>query len=142
MPLLIGVRLVSPPDRHCGRPLSAILHRIAGTVRPAPVRSALLLIGVAIPVCNKDRSRFIGLFAPLIRAALIKLKGGVTCVPPKLVATGFDVRARSDLAIRRLVHSDIVNNAVPIARAGVLVCTSGLTGEMQATLRNVRDVHR
>ena len=44
-----------------------------------------------------------------------------------------DVRARNDLAIRRLVHSDIVNNVVP--RAGSLVCTSGSTGEMQATLR-------
>ena len=44
-----------------------------------------------------------------------------------------DVRARNDLAIRRLVHSDIVNNVVP--RAGVMVCTEGSTGEMQATLR-------
>ena len=68
-----------------------------------------------------------------IRTALSKLKGGVTCVPPKLVMTGLDVRARNDLAVQRLVHSDIVNNVVP--RAGVLVCTSGSTGEMQATLR-------
>ena len=68
-----------------------------------------------------------------IATALSKLKGGVTCVPPRLVVTGMDVRARSDLAIRRLVHSDIVNNVVP--RAGVLVCTKGSTGEMQATLR-------
>ena len=65
--------------------------------------------------------------------ALSELKGGVTCVPPRSVVTGLDVRARSDLAIRRLVHSDIVNNAV--LRAGVLVCTEGSTGEMQATLR-------
>ena len=68
-----------------------------------------------------------------ILTALSKLKGGVTCVPPKLVITGLDVRARNELAIRRLVHSDIVNNGVP--RAGVLVCTSGSAGEMQATLR-------
>ena len=72
-----------------------------------------------------------------IRTALSELKGDVTCVPPKLVVTGLDVRARNDLAIRRLVHSDIENNVVP--RAGVLqlVCTtcSGSTGEMQATLR-------
>ena len=32
-----------------------------------------------------------------------------------------------------MVHSDIENNVVP--RAGVLVCTSGSTWEMQATLR-------
>ena len=51
-----------------------------------------------------------------IRTALSKLKGGVTCVPPKLVVTGLDVRARSDLAIRRLVHSDIENNIVPRSR--------------------------
>ena len=38
-----------------------------------------------------------------IRTALSKLKGGVTCAPPKLVVTGMDVRARHDLAIRRLV---------------------------------------
>ena len=56
------------------------------------------------------------------------------------MVTGLDVRARSDhdLAIRRLqlVHSDIENNIVP--RSGVLVCTSGSTGEMQATLRMSR----
>ena len=57
--------LYSPPDRHCGRPLKAIFHRNAGTIRPAPGRSALLLIGVAIPVYNQNRSRFFGLFAPL-----------------------------------------------------------------------------
>ena len=38
-----------------------------------------------------------------IRTALSKLKGGVTCAPPKLVVTGMVVRARHDLAIRRLV---------------------------------------
>ena len=68
-----------------------------------------------------------------IRTALSKLKGGVKCTPPKLVVTGKDVRARSDLAIRRLVQSDIKNNVVP--RAGVMICTEGSTGEMQATLR-------
>ena len=68
-----------------------------------------------------------------IVTALSKLKGGVTCDPPGLVVTGMDVRARQDLAVRRLVHSDIVNNVVP--RAGVMVCTEGSTGEMQATLR-------
>ena len=68
-----------------------------------------------------------------IQTALSKLKGGVVVKPPKLVTTGMDVRARSDLAIRRLVQSDILNNVVP--RAGVMVCTSGSTGEMQATLR-------
>ena len=68
-----------------------------------------------------------------IETALNKLKGGVTCDPPSLVVTGMDVRARNYLAIRRLVHSDIVNNVVP--RAGVMVCTEGSTGEMQATLR-------
>ena len=68
-----------------------------------------------------------------IRTALSKLKGGVKCNPPKLVVTGLDVRARNDLSIRRLVHSDIMNNVVP--RAGVIVCTEGSTGEMQATLR-------
>ena len=57
----------------------------------------------------------------------------MTCVPPKLVVTGLDVRARNDLSMRRLVHSDILNNDVP--RAGVMVCTEGSTGEMQATLR-------
>ena len=34
-----------------------------------------------------------------IETALSKLKGGVTCVPPSLVVTGMDVRARNDLAI-------------------------------------------
>ena len=68
-----------------------------------------------------------------IRTALSKLKGGVKCIPPKLVVTGLDVRARNDLSIRRLVQSDIMNNVVP--RAGVIVCTEGSTGEMQATLR-------
>ena len=68
-----------------------------------------------------------------IRTALSKLKGGVKCTPPKLVVTGMDVRARSDLAIRRLVQSDIKNNVVP--RVGVMICTEGSTGEMQATLR-------
>ena len=68
-----------------------------------------------------------------IETALSKLKGGVTCDPPSLVVTGMDVRARNDLAIRRLVHSDIENNVVP--RAGVMVCVEGSTGEMQATLR-------
>ena len=68
-----------------------------------------------------------------IRTALSKLKGGVKCNPPKLVVTGLDVRARNDVSIRRLVHSDIMNNVVP--RAGVIVCTEGSTGEMQATLR-------
>ena len=59
--------LHSPPDRHCDPPLKAIFHRNAGTIRPAPGRSALLLIGVAIPVYNNDRSRFNGLFDPLKR---------------------------------------------------------------------------
>ena len=68
-----------------------------------------------------------------IRTALSKLKGGVKCVPPKLVVTGMDVNSRKDLSIRRLVQSDFRNNVVP--RAGVLVCTEGSTGEMQATLR-------
>ena len=68
-----------------------------------------------------------------IRTALSKLRGGVKCIPPKLVVTGLDVRARNDLSIRRLVQSDFKNNVVP--RAGVLVCTEGSTGEMQATLR-------
>ena len=49
------------------------------------------------------------------------------------MTTGLDMRARNDLAIRRLVQSDIVNNDVP--RAGVMVCSSGSTGEMQAMLR-------
>ena len=71
--------------------------------------------------------------APQVWQALSKLKGGVTCVPPKLVAASLDVRAQNDPAIRRLIHSYIVNNVVP--RAGVLVCTSGSTGEMQDTLR-------
>ena len=59
----------------------------------------------------------------------------MSCVPPKLVAAGLDVRSRSDLqlAIRRLVHSDIVNNVVP--RGGALVGTSGSAGGMQAALR-------
>ena len=69
--LLIGVRVVSPPDRHCGRALKAAFHRNAGAIRPAPGRSALLLIGVAnllaIPVHNQNRGRslFNGLFVPL-----------------------------------------------------------------------------
>ena len=54
--LFIGVRLVSPPDGHCDRPLKATPHRNAGAIGPAPGRSALLLFGVAIPVYNKDRS--------------------------------------------------------------------------------------
>ena len=62
-----------------------------------------------------------------------KLKGGVTCDPRSLVLTGLDARARNDLAMRRLVHSDIVNDVV--LRAGVMVCAEGSTGEMQATLR-------
>ena len=33
-----------------------------------------------------------------IRTALSKLKGGVKCVPPKLVVTGLDVRSRQDLS--------------------------------------------
>ena len=49
------------------------------------------------------------------------------------MVTGTDVRARSDLAIRRLVQSDIKNNVVP--RVGVMICTEASTGEMQATLR-------
>ena len=57
--------LYSPPDRHCDPPLKAIFHRNAGAIRPAPGRSALLLIGVAIPVYNQDWSRFNGLFASL-----------------------------------------------------------------------------
>ena len=70
-----------------------------------------------------------------IQTALSKLKGGVVVTPPKLVTTGMDVRARNDLAIRWRIQSDILNNVVP--RAGVMVCTSGSTGEisMQATLR-------
>ena len=52
------------------RPLKAISHRNAGAIRPAPGRSALLLIGVAIPVYNQNRSRFNGLFAPLLEFLL------------------------------------------------------------------------
>ena len=61
--------LHSPPDRHCDPPLQlkAIFHRNAGTIRPAPGGSALLLIGVALPVYKQDRSRFIGLFASLVK---------------------------------------------------------------------------
>ena len=56
-----------PPDRHCGPPLKGISHRNAGGIRPAPGRRAPLLIGVAMPVYNQDRSRASagGLFAPL-----------------------------------------------------------------------------
>ena len=57
--------LHSLPDRNCDPPLKASLNRNAGTIRPAPGRSALLLIGVAIPVYNHDRSRFNGMLAPL-----------------------------------------------------------------------------
>ena len=73
-----------------------------------------------------------------ICTALSELKGGFTCIPPKLVVTGMDVRASHDLAIRQLVQSDIVNNVVP--RASVIVCTKfkGSTREMQATLRMSR----
>ena len=83
------------------------------------------------PQLSKFRDVLVG--DSKIRTALSKLKGGVKCDPPKLVVTGLDVRARNDLSIRRLVHSDIMNNVVP--RAGVIVCTDGSTGEMQATLR-------
>ena len=58
VPLLTGMRLVPPPYRHCGRPLKAVFHRNAGAVRPAPGRASHLLIGVAIPVYNHNRSRF------------------------------------------------------------------------------------
>ena len=52
-----------------------------------------------------------------------------------------DVRARHDLAIRRLVHSDIVNNVVP--RAGVMVCTEEMFDRRDAGyVENVRGVHR
>ena len=80
-----------------------------------------------------------------IGTALSKLKGGIVVTPPKLVKTGMAVASRSDLPIRRLVQSDIVNSIVP--RAGVLVCTEGSKGEMQAVLRlsghseTVRSVH-
>ena len=67
-----------------------------------------------------------------IHTALSKLKGGVKCNTPKLVVTGMDVRARQDLAIRRLVHSDIKNNVVP--RAGVIVCTEGLCRQERCRL--------
>ena len=68
-----------------------------------------------------------------IQTDLSKLKGGVVAKPPKLVVTGLNVQSRNGVSIRWLVQSDILNNVVP--RSGVLVCTSGLTGEMQATLR-------
>ena len=71
-----------------------------------------------------------------ICTALSKLNGGVKCNPPKLVVTGLDMRTQQDLSIRWLVHSDIMNNVAP--RARVIVCTKGLTGEMQATLRMSR----
>ena len=51
-------------DTACG-PSRRFSIENAGTIRPAPGRSALLLIGVAIPVYNQNRSRFFGLFAPL-----------------------------------------------------------------------------
>ena len=56
--------LYSPPDRHCDPPLKAIFHRNAGVIRPAPGRGSPLLVGVATPVYNHDRSRVNGLFAP------------------------------------------------------------------------------
>ena len=49
------------------------------------------------------------------------------------MTTGLTVASQNDLSIRRLVQSDIFNNVGP--RSGVMVCTSGSTGEMQATLR-------
>ena len=56
-----------------------------------------------------------------IETTLSKLKGGTVVKPPKLVVTGLTVASRcSDISIRRLVHSNVMNNIVP--RAGVLVC--------------------
>ena len=45
-----------------------------------------------------------------IETALSKLKGGTVVKPPKLVATGLAVASCTDIAIRRLVHSDIVGS--------------------------------
>ena len=53
--------------------------------------------------------------------------------PPKLVTASIAVASRSGFSIRRLVQSDIASSVVP--RAGVLVCTEGSPGEIQAALR-------
>ena len=58
-----------------------------------------------------------------IETALSKLEGGTVVKPPKLVVTGLAIAGRSDILIRRLVHSNIVSSIVP--RAGVLVCIKG-----------------
>ena len=57
--------LHSPPDGHHSLPLKASLHQSAGAIRDTPGRSALILIGVAIPIYNQDQLRFNGLFASL-----------------------------------------------------------------------------
>jgi len=62
-----------PPDTHCDPTLKAIFHRNAGTIRPAPGRRALLLIGVAIP--KEAQIAALGLMRPPIGIHALQSRG-------------------------------------------------------------------